>query len=171
MPARADDIQLNRLGLQSGEAKVFEFEVDLGDFTFGDQQYSADPRIAPVTVDVARMVGNGWALRLRVAATLRGPCMRCLDPATMPIDVDAREVDQPGEIDDFDSPYVVEDELDARRWAHEAFALAVPAQILCRTDCAGLCPVCGADMNADREHAHEPEPDPRWAALDALKFD
>ena len=171
MPARADDIQLNRLGLQSGEAKSFEFEVDLGDFTFGDQQYSAKPRIAPVVVDVSRMLGNGWALRLRVAAQLRGPCMRCLEPASPLIEVDAREVDQPGDIDELDSPYVVDEELDARRWAHEAFALAVPTQILCRPDCAGLCPVCGIDMNAAPGHAHEPEPDPRWAKLGDLKFD
>ena len=171
MPARADDIQLNRLGLQSGEAKRFEFEVDLGDFTYGDARYEAVPRVVPVVVDVSRMVGSGWALRLRVAARLHGPCMRCLEPAEPLIEVDAREVDQPGEIEELDSPYVVDDVLDARRWAHEAFALAVPAQILCRPDCAGLCPECGIDLNAHPGHAHEAAPDPRWAKLGELRFD
>ena len=171
MAARTDDIDLNRLALQSGEAKRFDLEVEIDDFTYGEQRYTAEPRIAPVIVDVSRMIGSGWALRLRFTAGLRGPCMRCLDPAAPSIDVDAREVDQPGQIDELDSPYVVEDVLDARRWAHDALALALPAQILCRPGCQGLCPVCGADLNTHPGHGHEPEPDPRWAKLGELKFD
>ena len=62
--------------------------------------------------------------------------------------------------------------LDLRAWAHDALALALPAQLLCREDCAGLCPSCGADLNtAGPEHGHEPEPDPRWAKLSELRFD
>ena len=171
VPARTDDIDLNRLGLHSGEAKRFDLEVELDDFTYGEQRYTVEPRIAPVVIDVSRMVGNGFALRLRFTAGLRGPCMRCLAPAAPSIDVDAREVDQPGEIDELDSPYITDDVLDARRWARDALALALPAQILCRPDCLGLCPECGADLNADPEHAHEAAPDPRWAVLDELKFD
>lgn len=171
MPARTDDIDLNRLGLQSGEAKRFDLEVELDDFTYGEQRYVAVPRVVPVVVDVSRMVGSGFALRLRFAAELQGPCMRCLEAARPRIEVDAREVDQPGEIDELDSPYIVDDVLDVRRWAREALALALPVQILCRPDCAGLCPVCGADLNADPGHEHEPEPDPRWAKLGELKFD
>ncbi|HEV7804758.1 MAG TPA: YceD family protein [Solirubrobacteraceae bacterium] len=48
----------------------------------------------------------------------------------------------------------------------------MPAQLLCRDDCAGLCPVCGTDLNAaGPEHAHERAPDPRWAKLSELKLD
>ena len=44
-----------------------------------------------------------------------------------------------------------------------------PTQILCRPDCAGLCPVCGKDLN-DEPHEHEETvADPRWAALEALR--
>ena len=171
MPARADDLELNRFGLQAGEAKRFDLEVDLGSFRYGEHAYEAVPQVVPVVLDLSRMLGNGWALRLRLQAELRGPCMRCLDPAGPLIEVDAREVDQPGEIDELDSPYVVSDVLDIRKWAREAFALAVPAQLLCRPDCLGLCPVCGIDLNADPDHAHAPEPDPRWAKLGELKFD
>jgi uncharacterized protein len=43
--------------------------------------------------------------------------------------------------------------------------------VLCRPDCAGLCPVCGEDLNAaGPDHAHEREPDPRWAALRDLNL-
>ena len=62
--------------------------------------------------------------------------------------------------------------LDLHGWARDALALSVPANLLCREDCAGLCPLCGADLNqAGPEHHHEREPDPRWAALSELKFE
>ena len=51
----------------------------------------------------------------------------------------------------------------------DALALALPEQILCRPDCAGLCPVCGKDLNRD-PHEHEEEvADSRWAALAELR--
>jgi hypothetical protein len=52
-----------------------------------------------------------------------------------------------------------------RAWARDALALALPTQIVCREDCAGLCAVCGENLNRSPDHAHEREPDPRWAAL------
>ena len=62
--------------------------------------------------------------------------------------------------------------IDLRAWARDALALTVPTQVLCRADCAGLCPVCGADLNeAGPDHGHEREPDPRWAKLSELHFD
>jgi len=55
-------------------------------------------------------------------------------------------------------------------WARDALALALPSQIVCREDCAGLCPICGEDLNAN-PHEHEREPDPRWGKLSELKFE
>jgi uncharacterized protein len=43
--------------------------------------------------------------------------------------------------------------------------------VLCRPDCLGLCPQCGANLNADPEHAHAEAPDPRWAKLRELKLE
>ena len=45
---------------------------------------------------MSRTTGSGFALRLRYAAHLDGPCMRCLEDADAVVEVDAREVDQPG---------------------------------------------------------------------------
>ena len=67
---------------------------------------------------------------------------------------------------------MTKEKLDLSGWAHDAFALAVPAKILCREDCAGLCPICAADLNdPPADHGHEAEPDPRWAKLRELKLD
>jgi uncharacterized protein len=98
--------------------------------------------------------------------------MRCLEAAQPTFEVEAREVSQPGESDDLASPYVERGILDLHAWARDALALALPTKILCRPDCAGLCPVCGANMNeAGPDHTHESEPDPRWAKLSEVKFD
>jgi len=128
--------------------------------------------VVPAVLDISCMTRGGYALRLHFAASLDGPCMRCLDPARPQIEVDAREVDQPGGGDELSSPYASDDEIDVRGWARDALALALPAQLLCREECAGLCAVCGENLNeAGPEHAHEREPDPRWAKLSELKLD
>jgi uncharacterized protein len=100
--------------------------------------------------------------------------MRCLEPAVPEFSVESREISQPGaEDDELVSPYIDgEGMLDVAAWAHDALALMLPAAILCRPDCAGLCPVCGVSLNsAGPDHHHQAEPDPRWAKLSELKFD
>ncbi len=98
--------------------------------------------------------------------------MRCLEDAGALVEVDAREVDQPAAgDDDLSSPYLDDQELDLRAWARDSLVLALPVQIVCKEDCRGLCPVCGADLNAEPGHEHESEPDPRWAKLSELELD
>jgi uncharacterized protein len=171
MAARTDSFDLGRLRLTSGEGRRLELGVRLGDFDFGEARYETRPEQVDAALDVSRMTGGGYALRLRFSAAIAGPCMRCLEDAAPQIDVDAREVEQPGGGEELSSPYVEAEVLDLQRWAHDAFALALPAQVICREDCAGLCPVCGADLNADPAHAHEREPDPRWAKLRELRLE
>ena len=67
----------------------------------------------------------------------------------------------------------MEDEvLDLKAWARDALALALPQQVLCREQCAGLCPQCGVNLNdAGPGHVHERDPDPRWAKLSELRLD
>ena len=97
--------------------------------------------------------------------------MRCLEPASPSFDVDSYEVHQPGAGDsELLSPYF-DEELKLHDWARDALALALPAQLTCRPECAGLCPQCGANLNDDPTHEHEREPDQRWAKLSELKFD
>ncbi len=118
------------------------------------------------------MIGGGYALRLRFQAALEGPCMRCLKQAAPIVEVESREVDRPGGGEELQSPYVRDETLDLAAWARDAFALAAPAKVLCREDCAGLCPVCAADLNeAPPGHHHAAEPDPRWAKLRELKLE
>ena len=118
-------------------------------------------------------MASGHALRLRFETELAGPCMRCLVEARIPVSAEAREVSQPGAGPELESPYVEADEVLLSKWAHDALALALPVQLVCRADCAGLCPVCGESLN-DAEpgsHDHEASADPRWSKLRELKLE
>ena len=139
-------------------------------FEFGGQRYDVPGGEVEATLDVAHTT-NGYSLRLRFASELEGPCVRCLESADHEVEVDAREIDQPGGGEELSSPYFDEGHLDMRAWARDALALALPTQIVCREDCAGLCAVCGENLNHSPDHVHEREPDPRWAALRELKLD
>jgi uncharacterized protein len=164
-------VDLARLSLSFGEAASLDVPVRPGDLELGGQRYTTRPQTIDARLDVSR-TNRGYALRLRLALTLEGPCMRCLEDGSLDLELDSREVEQEGgEDEDLHSPYVEGDELDAGQWAHDAIALAMPGQLLCRADCAGLCPVCGVSLNdADpEEHRHDSGGDPRWAMLRELE--
>jgi uncharacterized protein len=168
---RTDVFDLARLQLSPGQARRIDLLVELDAFEFGGQRYASELRLIEAVLDAVRTTA-GYSLRLRFDARLEGPCMRCLEEARPAISIDAHEVDQPGGGEDLTSPYVDGQELDVRAWARDALALALPAQIVCRDDCLGLCAVCGENLNeAGAEHAHEREPDPRFAKLNELRFD
>ncbi len=164
-------IELGRLALSYGGATRLDFRIRLDPLELGGQTYVPSPESLNARLDVSRP-SNGYAFRLRFPLRAEGPCMRCLETAALETEVDAREVDQRDTDDEeLRSPYVVDDELDVGRWAHDAAVLAIPTRILCRPDCAGLCPVCGESLNdADpAAHEHESPPDPRWAKLNELR--
>jgi uncharacterized protein len=167
--ARTDFYDLAGLRLQSGEGRRLSLEVAQEPLELAGATYQLEPAELPVRLDVSRTTGGGYSLRLRATATVSGPCMRCLEPASPTFEVDAREVDVPGGGDELDSPYVQNELLDLHGWVHDAVALAAPDQILCRPDCEGLCPICAIPLaSAGPGHSHESEPDPRWAKLREL---
>jgi uncharacterized protein len=172
MSVVTDILDLGGLRLSSGEGRRFELAVHIDPLTLGGEPYEVAPLVVPVRLDVSRMTGNGYALRLRFAATLAGACMRCLKDAAPQTEVDTREVDRPGGGEELSSPYLQDETLDLKGWARDALALALPTQVLCREDCAGLCAVCAVDLNETGPgHGHERPPDPRWAKLSELQLE
>lgn len=112
------------------------------------------------------------------SATATGACVRCLEPATYPVvarfqelfayaDRAAHHKDVATDADEADVYELVGDLLDLEPVLRDAVVTSLPFQPLCRTDCPGLCSVCGAHLAGDPEHRHD-EIDPRWAALQAL---
>ncbi|MGA8744363.1 MAG: DUF177 domain-containing protein [Solirubrobacterales bacterium] len=164
-------VDLSRLSLSHGEGRRLELPVRLEPIEIGGQVYGARPAEVRAQLEISRPSG-GYAFRLRFPLRIEGPCMRCLAGAGAEIEVDAREVDQAdSEDEELRCPYVEEEELDLGRWARDAAVLALPTRILCRPECAGLCPICGESLNDTDpgDHRHETGVDPRWAKLNELR--
>jgi uncharacterized protein len=148
--------------LRPGEQFRDVRSVDLEPLDLGGQRYVPIPE-SPEAVITLTQTSSGLVLELELEVRMVGPCVRCLADAGVSLHVESQEYQatSPGESDELTTPYLVEHRL--------AVALALPDKILCRDDCAGLCPVCGRDLNRE-PHEHEGEPsDPRWAALADLK--
>ena len=167
---RMTSFNLRQVKLRSGEQYRDEQEVELEAFVFGGQRYLPVPERVAAELTISR-ASTGSVFELRFPVRLHGPCHRCLEDAVVETKISAREYQatNPGSSDELRTPYVKDDRLDLSAWARDALALALPAQILCRPDCAGLCPVCGKDLNVEPHEHEEEEPDPRWAALAELR--
>jgi uncharacterized protein len=163
-------IDIRRLRLRQGEVRRERLDVELEPFVLGGQRYEPSPAIVPVDLEIADASGAA-VFRLTLDAHFSGPCMRCLSFAEAARSVCAREFHDPAapRADGLRSDYVADDHLDLSAWARDAIAVELPEQILCTPDCAGLCPVCGKDLNADPHEHSNREPDPRWAALGELR--
>ena len=127
---------------------------------------------APITYDlVVRKVSDGALVTGHAETILNGACGRCLQPSEVTLGT--------GELQLFvetDSEEIVDITEDIRA----ELLINLPANLLCSDDCAGLCPVCGANKNTtncdcvteddDFEAPNSDEPSP-WDALDKLKLD
>ena len=162
-------LNLRTLKLRSGEQFVDEREIQLEPLELGGQRYLPVPETVQADLAITR-ASTGTVFELRFRNRLHGPCYRCLADAVLELPISAREYHATNpDTDELRTPYLDEDRLDLSAWAHDALALELPDKILCRADCAGLCPVCGKNLN-DEPHEHEEaESDPRWSALAELK--
>ncbi|MGP3981133.1 YceD family protein [Streptomyces sp. KR80] len=116
-------------------------------------------------------------------APLTGECVRCLDPLERELETDfqemfsypdaddrSREAESGGGAEDAgeEDLFFLEDGLfDLEPVLRDAVVLALPLQPVCREDCPGLCPECGARLADDPDHHHDAV-DTRWAALQGL---
>jgi len=128
----------------------------VGELTSSDPAFEGLelPLTVPVRVEgqLQATEGDDFLWRGRIQTSARIPCRRCL------VDVDCvldREVDvlltsDPEAADD-PSVYPLPEatlQVDLTPVVREELVLHLPTYVLCREDCAGLCPTCGADLNA-----------------------
>ena len=161
---------LRTVKLRPGEEYRDEIELELEPFVLGRERYLPVPEKVPAEFVVSR-ASTGTVFDLRFTVRLHGPCFRCLGDAVLELPIDTREYQatNPDGADELKSQYLEDDRLDLTAWARDAVALELPDKILCRPDCAGLCPMCGKNLN-EEPHEHEDEAtDSRWAALEALR--
>ena len=94
-------------------------------------------------------------------------CSRCLEPMSVPIQVDIQELFAYSlEVED---DFVIQDQtIDLEQVIVDSVVLNLPFTPICSADCLGLCPNCGAKMNENPNHKHEAPIDSRWSALEKL---
>ena len=123
---------------------------------------------------------SGHLLRARLRYEQELECPRCLGKVRRPVDVEFEYLVVPragepmtGEIEldeeDLGVLYVNESVLDTEPLLFEQMQLAIPMRELCREDCAGLCPTCGVNRNAEECDCDAEKVDPRWSGLAALR--
>jgi uncharacterized protein len=125
----------------------------------------------------------GYYLKARLSYEQTLSCNRCLKPIVEQVTPEVElmiVVDRPhafgapgGEHelkeDELGVLHLEGEVLDSAPILLEQLQLNVPMKPLCRPDCRGLCPICGADLNAGMCSCEERSEDPRWAGLAALK--
>jgi uncharacterized protein len=154
--------------------------------TYGPEEIELEDEGARLTSD-ATVEGSasrkGQEVRLRgvIETEVELLCDRCLTPALAPLAVEFDASFIPREIDAGKGEHVElqaedllldayeGDAVDLDELVREQILLALPSRRLCREECKGLCPKCGADLNAGHCSCEQGEVDPRWAALADLK--
>jgi uncharacterized protein len=132
---------------------------------------------AEVALDLRfEAVSEGVLVTGSAVAPLSGECARCLEPLASDVEADIQELyrylPEPGEDEDDDEEHFLDgDRLDLEPAFRDAVVLALPLSPLCQDDCPGLCPECGARLaDAEPDHEHGDNTDPRWGALRQLDF-
>ncbi len=160
---------LRNVRVRSGEEHREGVEVAIAPVELGGQRYLAVPEDVPAELAITR-ASTGWVFELRFSVRLHGPCVRCLAGAVVDERLALREYQATSpDSEELTTPYLADGRLDLSAWGRDALILALPGKILCRPECAGLCPVCGKDLNQEPHDHGEAEADPRWAALQELK--
>jgi uncharacterized protein len=161
---------LNNVKLRTGEQFRENVDVQLEPLVLGGQEYGPAPDQVPSVLTITKAT-SGSVYTLAYTVHLHGPCFRCLRDSTIELAIHATEyqaLDSGGD-EELESPYISDDSLDLSSWARDALALELPEKILHSPDCAGLCTVCGKDLNEEPHTHDELAADPRWAALDELR--
>ena len=136
--------------------------------------------IGPATVSgKVRLAGNEVFVNGHVETRAQVECDRCLQPVETPVNTDfALEYMTGSEYESGGTAELTEAEMsvsvfdgeaiDVDEIVKEQIVLAVPTRMLCREDCKGICPECGADRNRGDCNCTTSDIDPRWAALKNL---
>jgi len=119
---------------------------------------------------VARSTIDGVVVTGTISVPWRAACRRCLAEVSGVVVAEVDELFR-GEPDDEEAEPIVGDQIDLAPVVRQTVLLEMPEAPLCREDCAGICPVCGADRNIDPCDCDTSVRDERWAVLDDLDLD
>ena len=163
-------IDTHDLGRQAGAQRDYRTDVPAPE-GIGNDIIGVRPA-SPIALDLRlESVVDGVLVTGIATVTVTGECGRCLEPTEDFLELDVQELYlYPGAEPDDDEASRLEGELlDLEPLVRDEVVLELPFIPLCRDDCAGLCQVCGANLNADPDHNHGDQIDPRWSDLAAWR--
>ena len=119
-------------------------------------------------------------LRGQFSGNFEVPCARCVEPVEIPLAADFDLIFRPAAADaeatersitapETEIGYYLKDSLLLEDVLREQVLLSLPVRTLCKPDCKGLCPRCGANRNSQTCTCEEGPNDPRWEALSGLR--
>ncbi len=163
-------------GLKYGFTRTGEWFRD-----FGAER--ENPSVVPETVEVsvnARRIRETIYLEGGLKTEVTAECCRCLEAARMPVAATFAYTCVPAEertaeehelhSEDLEVVFYTDDTLDLDPLVYEQILLQIPIKILCREDCKGLCPRCGANLNTAPCSCPEETTGGPFSALKQLKF-
>ena len=165
---RSHALRINALDLlrHPGDTRRLEFTVEPSELDLDDDRLAG-----PIAVDLqATSSVDGIVVHGTIATAWHGQCRRCL------IEVDGVAVSSIEEIfqqhpHHEEAVEIVGDQIDLAPIVREYVLLDLPEAPLCREDCAGICPQCGADRNTTACECVAAPSDDRWSALEGLRLD
>ncbi len=166
VPRRALRVPVVELLRRPGNRRHLRLEVPVGGLTVVDSHVAEGE---PVTVDVElEALTDGVVVTGVLSVAWESACRRCLRPVHGVATAVVREVFAERPVSDEQWAFDGE-ELDLEPMVRELLLLELPLAPLCREDCAGLCPTCGADRNEGACGCAQRPVDPRWQALEAWR--
>ena len=136
-------------------------------------ELAAVPEDAPIRADLLlESVVEGILVSGRLEGEVALSCARCLKPFEGAFRIDVSELFAVGAAPGGD-PYGLDPDgvLDPETMIRDSVMLELPFSPLCRPDCRGLCERCGRDRNTGACTCAPQSADPRWAALEGIRFD
>lgn len=146
-------------------SKTFAYELTPDELDITDTDLKVT---APIQLEgVVENAGDVILLKADVKTEIERTCGRCLKVFNEPLAAQVVEKFYPAGAENIENDAFIyeSDLLDITEPVRESLLLAVPLQSLCREDCRGLCPVCGADRNEGDCGCDATTVDPRLAAL------
>ncbi|MFO7985754.1 MAG: DUF177 domain-containing protein [Desulfatiglandaceae bacterium] len=146
-----------------------------------DDQILGPDGLLTVRITIYRE-GRSYTVEGNLEGRFKVRCDRCLEPYTLELQPNFRLVLDRGPLDygqseyglmqeDLSVRFIDDPELNVDEIVREQIYLSLPIKCLCREDCAGLCPVCGRNLNLDTCSCQRETGHPAFSKLKDLRLD
>lgn len=163
-------INMSELFPSEGLSKTYQVPLELQEIRWNHSRYPVG-KAGPIRLTIVHAGNRNMKVTGSVDLHVEIPCDRCLQPVDIPfhlildreIDTNATEEERIAALDE--QPFVQGYLLDADRLVCDELIVNMPMKVLCKPDCKGVCPRCGANRNLQDCGCDLTELDPRMSVI------